>query len=454
MKRLFYITVLASWCMLSHAQPSAKTDIATSVEAYGTPFKGLPDRRDVILYQVNMRVFGKDGNFRNVIDRLDSIRSLGANVVYLMPIYPVGQVRAVNSPYCIKDYDAINSEFGDLRDLRELVDKAHEKKLAVILDWVANHTAYDHPWTNNKSWYLQDSTGNIVSPPGMGWNDVAQLNFKNQDMRREMIRSMKDWVLKANIDGFRCDYSDGPPADFWKQVLDTLNAMPGRNLLMLAEGSRSTNFTVGFDYNFGFNFFGTLKSVYEKGKPATAIESVTAADYAMASPSQRMVRYTSNHDVNGSDGTPEELFGGERGAMGAFVVAAYMKGIPMIYNGQEVGTPYRLLFPFTSAKIDWKLNPERTNEYRRILAFYKSSDAVRRGDMKNFSTNDVCAFEKKIGREQVLVLVNVRNSPVDFNVAQGLKGKWSDVFSQKKVQIKNNVSLQPYSYIVLKRDIK
>ena len=228
-------------------------------EQSGKPFDNVPDRRDVSIYQVNMRVFSKEGNFRGVIARLDSIRALGFNVVYLMPIYPVGKLRAVNSPYCISDYMSVNKEFGTLDDLRELVEGAHERKMAVILDFVANHTAYDNPWTQNKSWYLQDPQGNIISPPGMGWNDVAQLNFKNQDMRNALIAAMKYWILEANIDGYRCDYSDGPPHDFWKQALDSIKSIRPKNLLLLSEGSRSDHFRAGFDYNFGFRFFHHLK---------------------------------------------------------------------------------------------------------------------------------------------------------------------------------------------------
>src|SRR4051812_5723181 len=231
---------------------------------YGKPFSKVPDTRDVTIYQVNMRVFSKDGKFKGVLARLDSIKALGANVVYLMPIYPVGIVKTSNSPYCVRDYKAINSEFGTLQDLRDIVNGAHRRNMAVILDWVPNHTSFDNAWTSNKSWYLQDSSGNIISPPGRGWNDVAQLNFKNPDMRLAMISAMKYWVYTANIDGFRCDFADGPPVDFWKQAIDSLRNISSHKLLLLAEGTRSSNFEVGFDYSFGFRFFEKLKNIYQK----------------------------------------------------------------------------------------------------------------------------------------------------------------------------------------------
>jgi glycosidase len=418
-------------------------------QQYGTPFTGVPDKRDVAIYQVNMRVFSKEGNFRGVTARLDSIHDLGFNVVYLMPIYPVGQVRSVNSPYCVRDYTSVNKEFGTLGDLRELVDGAHDRGMAVIIDWVANHTAYDHPWTQNKSWYLQDEAGNIVSPPGMGWNDVAQLNFKNQEMRAALIATLKYWVREANIDGFRCDYTNGPPHDFWKQALDSIRNIRSHRLLMLSEGNRSDHFNAGFDYNFGFQFFHHLKNVFEGKASARVIDTVNTKEYFEAASEQRMVRYTSNHDVNGSDGTPLELFGGEKGSIAAFVIAAYMKSVPMLYNGQEVGTPYRLTFPFTSTKIDWTLNPELVAEYKKVMSFRKRSEPIRRGDLVSYTSDDVCAFTRQEGTKQVLVLVNVRNRPITFTLPSAVSRKWTDAFSGKTKKFGKTVLLEPYEYLVL-----
>lgn len=424
---------------------------AAAQEQCGEPFAGVPDRRDVSIYQVNMRVFSEAGNFRGITARLDSIRALGFNVMYLMPIYPVGQVRSVNSPYCIRDYLSVNKEFGTLSDLRALVDGAHTRGMAVILDWVANHTAYDHPWTQNKSWYLQDAQGNIISPPGMGWNDVAQLNFKNQDMRNALIAAMKYWVLEANIDGFRCDYSDGPPHDFWEQALDTIRSIKPHGLLLLSEGRRRDHFKAGFDYNFGFTFFEHLKKVFADKESAKVIDTLNVKDYIGTEPGQRIVRYTSNHDVNGSDGTPLELFGAKQGSMAAFVIVAYMKSVPMLYNGQEVGTPHRLTFPFTSTKIDWNINPELKAEYKKIIAFRNQSAAIRRAEPVSYTTDDVCAFTKQEGSEQVFVLVNVRNRPVTYVLPQTVTGYWKDAFSGKSIRFGKTIVLEPYQYIVGRR---
>lgn len=423
-----------------------------SARRYGVPFNKVPDPRDVSIYQVNIRVFSKEGNLNGVIARLDSIKSLGTNVIYLMPTYPVGQVKGVNSPYCIRDYRSVNPEFGTLADLQKLVAEAHKKGMAVLMDWVANHTSFDHTWIKNKTWYLQDSLGNIISPPGTGWNDVAQLNFSNHDMTAEMIQCMKYWVLTANIDGFRCDYTDGPPFEFWKQALDTLRNTTGHRLIMLSEGRRSNHFTAGFDYNFGFDFFNNTKRIYSDGISAQTIDSFNLIDYKNTSDKQRMVRYTSNHDVNGSDGTPLELFGGLKGSMAAFVVVAYMKSIPMIYGGQEVGTPYRLRFPFTEKDIDWSLNPDLTVEYKKLLAFYNRSTAIRRGSLTTYSNDQVVCFKKVWKKEQVLVVINLQPGQMQFQVPAELQNtSWKNAFSDKRVSLAKSTSLTGYEYLVLKK---
>ena len=452
LKLITFSFSLALVVSCSSSIKSTQQKVTTSTEQYGQPFANVPDTRDVTLYQVNMRVFSKEGNFKGVLDRLDSIKALGINVVYLMPIYPVGIVKTSNSPYCVRDYKGINSEFGTLTDLRAIVDGAHKRNMAVILDWVPNHTSFDNPWTSNKSWYLQDSAGNIISPPGTGWNDVAQLNFKNGDMRLAMISAMKYWIMTANVDGFRCDFADGPPVDFWKQAIDTLRNISSHKLLLMAEGARSANFEAGFDYNFGFRFFEDLKRIYEKDRSVHSIDSLNAWDYKDASDKQRVIRYITNHDVNGSDGTPIELFGGEKGSMAAFVVVAYMKSVPMIYDGQEVGTPYRLVFPFTAKNIDWTINPDITAEYKKVIAFRNSSDAIRRGNLISYSTDDVCAFTKTLGKEKVFVISNLRDKSIEYTLPETLKNSsWIDAMNGGKQILSGNISLPPYSYLVLKK---
>ena len=367
-----------------------------------------------------------------------------------MPIYPVGVLKSVNSPYCVKDYKAVNTEFGTLADLRNLIDGAHTRGMSVILDWVANHTSWDNAWITTPSWYVQDASGTIQSPSG--WTDVAQLNFKNTEMRKEMIKDLKYWVFTANCDGFRCDYADGPPTDFWKQAIDTLRNIKTHKLLMLAESDNSSLFTTGFNYTFGFNFYGQFKTIFSANQPVTNIDNLNASEYTNAGTSNMVVRYLTNHDVNSSDGTALDLFGGKTGSMAAFVVAAYMKSVPMIYNGQEVGMSTRLTFPFTGSTINWNQNQPMVEEYKKIIAFRNSSLAIRRGTLTSYSNASVCAFTKTLGTENVLVICNLRNSAITFTLPTVVAySTWKDAFTDVSVSVNSQLALSPYSYLVLKK---
>ncbi|MBK7031603.1 MAG: hypothetical protein IPH45_21480 [Bacteroidales bacterium] len=202
------------------------TGDSTDPVQYETPFAGVPNTSDIVMYEINERAFSVAGNFQGILPRLDSIKTLGVNVIWLMPVHPIGSINTVNSPYCIKNYREVNPEYGTLEDLRTLVREAHTRNMAVILDWAANHTSWDNPWIQHKSWYTQDQYGNIIHPAGTNWQDVADLNFSNDTMRLEMIRCLKYWILTANIDGYRCDAADFVPYSFWKQAIDTLRNIP------------------------------------------------------------------------------------------------------------------------------------------------------------------------------------------------------------------------------------
>ena len=242
-----YIFVVSLLCLLAACTGKRQGEAAAEVAA-------LPAVEDVVMYQVNPRVFAPEKSFKAVERRLDSIQTLGINVVWFMPINEVGQEKSVNSPYCVKDYKGVNPEFGTLDEFKALVATCHQKGMNVIIDWVANHTSWDNAWIANKEWYTQDEAGNIIFPAGTGWKDVADLNFDNQEMRLAMIEAMKFWVTEIGIDGFRCDAADFVPFDFWKQALDSLRAIPERSLLMLAEGKRRDHFDAGFDMNYSWDF--------------------------------------------------------------------------------------------------------------------------------------------------------------------------------------------------------
>lgn len=423
---------------------------------YGTPFANMPKKQDAIIYQVNLRAFSQAGTIKGVQDRLTNIQELGVNVIYLMPIYPVGVVRSaggMGSPYSVKDYKAVSTEFGTLEDLRVLVEEAHKKNMAVVLDWVANHTAWDNAWiTEHPDWYQKDANGNIIIPPGTNYNDVAQLDFNNAEMKKAMIDAMSYWVYSANIDGFRCDYADAVPQNFWSEAITSLRKIKNQNILMLAEGKSVNHFASGFDYTFGFEFYGGLKKVFGESKPATVIQDANALEYANNyDNSQRIVRYTSNHDVNSSDGTPLDLFGGKKGSVATFLVAAYMKSVPMIYNSQEIGYAKRLDY-FTKTPIDWNTaDANMLAEYKKIIAFRNTSNAIKTGTFKGFSSDAVSAFTMETSTDKVLVLANLTSLTTKYIVPVALTTTaWKDAFTGTAATVTSEMTLQPYQYLVLK----
>jgi glycosidase len=444
---LLSVITLFSYCKKNNDQPAAD-----AYPQYGTPFAGVPATQDAIIYQVNIRAFSNDGNLKGVTARLDSIKALGANVVYLLPIYPVGVLKSaggLGSPYSVKDYKAVNTEFGNLDDLRALVDAAHAKGMAVMLDWVANHTSWDNAWiTAHKDWYQQDANGNIVSPSN--YTDVAQLNFTNQDMRSAMIDAMKYWVYTANIDGYRCDFADNVPMDFWKQAIDALRSISSHQLVMLAEGTRNNHIKAGFNLVYGMSYYSTLSSkVFANSGSVTLLQTENVNEYASSRPGSQVLRYITNHDVYSSDGSPVNIYGGKTGSLSAFLVTAYMKGVPMIYNGQEVGTT-RDLNIFYRNPIDWSSNPDMTAEYKRILNFRRNSDAIRNGDLTAFSSDDVAVFTKSTAAQKVLVIANLRNKPVTYIMPSILTvAGWKNAFTNAAVTLNTQVYLQPYQHMVL-----
>ena len=454
-KALLVAAFLAAMTVNTHrsSAQSAGEPAAAESSQYGTPYKDVPAPEDMVIYQVNIRAFTAAGNFAGVQSRLDAIKALGANTVYLLPIYPIGIVKTVGSPYCIRDYKGVNSEFGTLDELRTLVEEAHKRKMAVLFDWVANHTAWDNPWIANKAWYKQDAEGNIISPPNTGWNDVAALNYDNMDMRKAMIEAMKYWVYQANIDGYRCDAADFIPFDFWQQAIKSLRSIGSHKLLFFAEGKRSDQYTAGFDLKYGFSFYNNLVNrIYGTHQSVQSLDILNTTEYRDATGDDQVVRYISNHDVDQSEGSPLTTLDGKAGSVAAFVAAAYMKGVPLIYDGQEVGCPVKLSFFDKTTPIDWSTNPGMLEEYKRIIALRNSSNAIKRGRLQSFCTDDVCAFCKAKDGEEIFVVDNLRATASTFTVPAAMTGAhWKDAYTGEDASLPDKLDLQPFQYHVYKK---
>jgi glycosidase len=430
--------------------PPTPSDSADPVQ-YETPFAGVPNTSDIIMYEINERAFSSSGTFAGILPRLDSIKALGVNVIWLMPIHPIGVTKTVNSPYCVKNFTEVNPEYGTLNDLRTLVKEAHNRNMAVILDWVANHTSWDNPWIKNKAWYTQDGSGNIIIPAGTNWQDVADLNYDNSTLRKAMIRAMKYWVLTANVDGYRCDAADMVPYDFWKQAIDTLKKIPDRKIIMLAEGSRLDHFSAGFQLNFSWQFLTASTDVFASDVSATVFFQTHLDEYVGIPSGKHKLRFTSNHDICAWDNTPLALFGGKEASLAAFAITSLMGGVPLIYNGQEVGCPVKLPF-FSRSPIDWTTNPDMVKDYQYLLGLKAEHPALRSGDLAYYPDENIVAFKRESLTDKVLVLVNTRTSSSDFVLPASLKGtEWKDSRTGAFLTLPEQISLVAFDYLILEK---
>ena len=413
----------------------------------------LPAVADIAMYQVNPRVFAPDHSLNAVAARIDSIRELGVNVMWVMPIYPIGIEKGKNSPYCIRDYKAIAPEFGTIDDFKNLAAACHEHGMGIILDWVANHTAWDHPWVKeHPDWYTHDEKADtIIHPRPWDWYDVADLNYDNADMRKAMIDAMKFWIVEVGIDGFRCDVADGVPADFWKEAIDTLRqAASPRKIVMLAEGKRPDNFTVGgFDMNYGWDYKDKLVEVF-KGASAEELIKADKAEYDSLPDGKVKLRFTTNHD-HATETEPCVQFGNDRGAMAAYVASIFPHGGALIYGSQEVGYPEPINF-FKYVAVNWSAKPEIYKEYKELIDLYNDEAALRKGSLTTYPDKDIFLFEKSDGKERFLVAVNVRNEQKSIRLPEAWAGQEvDDEMADKDILLGDTLTLQPYQYLILEK---
>ena len=410
----------------------------------------MPAVADIAMYQVNPRVFAPDHSLNAVAARIDSIRDLGVNVMWVMPIYPIGIEKGKNSPYCISDYKAIAPEFGTIDDFKNLAKVCHEHGMGIILDWVANHTAWAHPWVKaHPDWYTHDEKADtIIHPRPWDWYDVADLNYDNKDMRAAMIDAMKFWIVEVGIDGFRCDVADGVPADFWKDAIDQLRTAAGdRKIVMLAEGKRSDNFTVGgFDMNYGWDYKDELVKVW-KGAPVSDLIKADKAEYDSLPAGKVKMRFTTNHD-HSTEATPCQEFTNDRGAMAAYVATIFPHGGALIYGSQEVGYPEPINF-FKFVPVDWTAKPEIYKEYQHLIGLYNDHPALRKGKMTAYPDNDVLVFEKTDAAERFLVATNLRNEQKTISLPENwVNSQAQDQATGQNVQLGNTLTLMPFQYFI------
>ncbi|MEC9159021.1 MAG: alpha-amylase family glycosyl hydrolase [Bacteroidota bacterium] len=411
---LTILTIFMNGCKKQSDCPDPK-----GYQQYGEPFSNVPATEDMVMYEVNLRAFSQEGNLAGVHQKLDYLVSLGVNVIWLMPIQTNGG--PLNSPYCISNFYEVDEEYGTLEDLRTFVAEAHSRNMAVILDWVANHTSWDHPWIDSTGWYTTDAQGNIIHPSGTNWTDVADLNFDNTALQEQMIDAMRYWVLEANVDGYRCDAADYVPFDFWQKAIDSLRFIPNREIIMLAEGARVDHFDAGFDMNFDWNFYNKGKEIFNQGTPATHWATLHQYTYGSIEEGKHKLRFTSNHDECAWHDTPIGLYGSLDASIAAFAATLFYPGVPLLYTGQEIGYPTQLPF-FSNLPVDWNYGQSTLSRYQQLMEVYKTHDVCRNGVFEDFSSTDAVLFKRVNNQETLWCIINTKNNSYHINVPNELQG--------------------------------
>jgi len=386
--------------------------------------------RDAVIYQIWERAYSQKGDFSSITNDLDRIKDLGVNVLWLMPIHPIGQERkkgTIGSPYAVKDYYAINPDYGTAADLKRLVSEAHKRKLKVIIDMVINHTAWDNALIKeHPEFYKKNDKGQII-PPVPEWADVAGLEYSNRDLHRYMIDMLKYWIREFDLDGFRCDVALMVPTDFWEEARVEVDKIKP-NTIWLAEAEKPDLLVKAFDLDYSWNVHSTLTEVLQGTKPASAIRDVWERQQREFPHGAIRMRFSDNHDERRAIARF-----GEKGALAAQALAFMLDGVPLVYNGMEVGDTTESGAPalFERLPIFWQIaerRPEFPKFYRTMIALRRSSVALRRGDLqwlKNSDEKRVITFARRFGNDDLVIAINMSNQP--FTGTIGIKGNYQEI---------------------------
>ena len=408
----------------------------------------FPERaKDMNIYEVNIRQYTPEGTFQSFIPHLDRIQKMGVDILWIMPIQPIGKVNrkgTLGSYYSIQSYTVTNPEFGTLDDFKKLVNKAHDLEMLVILDWVGNHTAWDHDWIKINGYHTTDSAGNVVSPVE-DWSDVADLNYDNRDMQNDMIYEMRFWVQNTDIDGFRCDVAGFVPMDFWDRAKDSLNV--DKDLFMLAEWDEPETHS-SFHMTYGWGFHHTMNEISKGNKNADSVKSFMQKDIERYGSEAFRMNFITNHDENSWNGTINERFG--KGHKAYAVLVFTVQGMPLIYGGQEAGLNKRLAF-FEKDTIDWS-ELEFEEFYTDLINLKKNNEALFNGafggqaEFINTENENVVAYSRTKGNNQVNVLINLSNDDQTVSI-ENKNFIRKDYFTEKEVDLTSRI-LAPFEYLL------
>lgn len=403
--------------------------------------------RNATLYQINLRQFTPEGTLRAAEAQLPRLQALGVGILWLMPIHPIGQVNrkgSLGSPYAVRDYLAVNPEFGTLADLKRFVAAAHERGLHVILDWVGNHTAWDNVLVaRHADWYDHDEQGRMRPTPWYDWDDIVDLDYRQTGLRRYMTQALLYWVREAGIDGYRVDAAGLSPLDFWEQAAAELRAV--KPVFLLAEWESRDLHARAFDATYAWTWWDTMKLIAEGRADATALYPYYAWARKFYPREAYRMLYTTNHDKNAWEGTEYEIFGPAVGA--ATVLSFISEGLPLVHNGQEAGNRKRLAF-FERDPIAWADAPEAELLHRLIAlkkrntALWNGADGAVMEPVANSAPKQVFSFVRGNGRDKVVALFNLSAQAVDVTLnGQRHAGRYRDFVDGASIELRDGSTL-------------
>lgn len=413
--------------------------------------------KNASIYQINTRQFTQEGTFTAAAAQLPRLKDLGVDILWLMPIHPIGEARrkgSLGSPYAVRDFRAVNPELGTLADFKGFVERAHALGMRVIIDWVGNHTAWDNVlMKEHPDWYARDAEGKPQPTPWFNWDDIIDLDYGKPGLRRYMTEAMKYWVRDVGIDGYRVDAAGLVPQDFWDNAARELRAI--KPVFMLAEWESRDLHRDAFDASYAWTWWDALHDIAKGKADATRMHVYYAWGQKFYPRQAYRMLYTTNHDKNAWDGTEFEAFGP---AVDAAIVFSFVsEGIPLIYNGQEAGNRKRLAF-FERDPIEWQASPY-LDLYKRLIALKKSNTALWNGEygaqmaqVPNSVPKQVISFVRDNGRDKVFVALNLSPSPARATFEKtSHHGAYRDFATGAGVEVDGSsiFDMAPWSYRVL-----
>ena len=417
--------------------------------------------KNATLYELNIRQFSQEGTLLAIIPELPRLKSLGIDIIWLMPIHPIGEVHrkgSLGSYYAVKDYWAVNPEFGSKEDLKTLIDAIHQQGMYVILDWVANHTSWDNKMvTDHPEWYMRSRKNTFQSTRWRDYDDIIELDYRNPELRRYMTVVMKYWLMEFDIDGYRCDIASFVPLDFWENLREELEEI--KPVFMLAEAEDRELHRKAFDATYNWTLWNILHQIAVNHNSVKTLTEAYLAEHVSIFPKAGLrMNFTDNHDKNSWEGTPQENFGDALKA--AIVLSATFDGIPLVYSGQEAGLDRSLAF-FEKDPIEWK-NHDNAILYASIFALKHRNQAlwngIHGGEMiriMNDHMEQILSFVREKNGQKVIVFINLSKDTVLVQLDTSYdSGTYTNLFTGQSVDVQNTmiVDMAPWDYLILYKD--